>query len=82
MQILSLICLYNQQPSMMQRILERQCRVDVHRNVLTFAVNKDCLRLYGNGESTDKVVVVLLMWPSAEVEMVVSPFLGVGLPSA
>lgn len=78
MQILSLSCLYNQQPRMTQRILERRCRVDVHRNVLTFAVNQDCLTFYGNGESTDEVVVVLLMWPSAEVETVVSSFLGWG----
>lgn len=61
---------------MTQRILERRCRVDVHRNVLTFAVNQDCLRFYGNWESIDEVVVVLLMWPSAEVETVVSSFLG------
>lgn len=48
----------------------------MHRNILTFAVNQDCLRFYGNGESTDEVVVVLLMWPSTEVETVVSSFLG------
>lgn len=63
---------------MMQRILERRCRVDVYRNVLTFAVNKDYLTFYRNRESTDKVVAVLPMWPLAEVEKVVPPLPGGG----